>query len=292
MAEGAKGFTVVGIGELLWDLLPTGARIGGAPANYAYHCAVQGVESQVVSAVGDDQAGRDIVSSLEEYGLDAGHVSIDRDHPTGTVSVRIRTGGVPEYTIHENVAWDFLSPEPDHLELAGRADAVCFGSLAQRSPVSRKTIRSFLRATGPDCLRIYDINLRQAYYNDPLIRESLGIANILKLNHSELSILAALFKMEGGTLAIVDRIADRFGLRAIVLTRGAGGCLIRTDRETVEHEGFSQKQVADTVGAGDCFTAVFSVGLLRKESLEEIAEQANRLAAFVSYQEGAMPEMP
>ena len=283
---------VAGIGELLWDILPAGRQIGGAPANFAYHSQVLGAESRIVTAVGDDEAGREIIAELEEHGLDTTHVAIDENHPTGMVSVRVDWDGMPEYTIHENVAWDFMSQTPEHLDLATRVDAVCFGSLAQRSPVSRKTIRSFLRATRPDCLRIYDVNLRQAYYDDHLIREALSLATVLKLNESELAILAGLLEIDGNARSLLDSMAERFSLTAIALTRGDRGCIIRTDEQTVENDGFSRDRIVDTVGAGDCFTAVLTVGLLRYEPLDAIAEQANRLAAHVCSKQGAMPEMP
>ncbi len=292
MEKDETGFIVVGIGELLWDELPSGRQIGGAPANFAYHCRVLGAKSFIVSATGDDAAGREIIHDLERLGLETSHVSVDQNHPPGSVSVILRGDGVPEYTIYENVAWDFISRTSEQLELASQADAVCFGSLAQRSSVSHKTIRSFLRVTSPNCLRIFDVNLRQAYYNRHLIGEALALANVLKLNESELAILASLLGMDGHTQSLLDKLATTYYLKAIALTLGRRGCIIRTDEQTIEHVGFSQERIGDTVGAGDCFSAVFTMGLLRNEPLDSIAEQANWLAAYVCTQVGAMPEMP
>jgi len=287
-----RRFVVVGIGELLWDELPSGRQIGGAPANFAYHCRVLGANSFIVSAVGEDAAGREILEGLESRGLDATHVGVDSDRSTGRVSVELDQDGIPEYTIHENVAWDFIFRTPEQLELASRADAVCFGSLAQRSPLSRETIQTMLRETGPDCLRIFDINLRQAYYEPDLIREDLSLANVLKLNESELAIVSGILGVDGTTQFLLDHLAAKYSLNAIALTLGDRGCVIRTDEETVEHGGFLQERIGDTVGAGDCFSAVFTMGLLRGEPLDSIAAQANRLAAYVCSQDGSMPEMP
>jgi len=285
-------FVAVGIGELLWDELPSGRQIGGAPANFAYHCQVLGASSFIVSSVGDDEAGQAILEGLDQRRLDSAHVGIDHKHATGRVSVALGSGGIPEYTIQENVAWDFIARTPEQLELASRADAICFGTLAQRSHFSRKTIRSFLRVTKLDCLRIFDVNLRQAYYDYNLIRENLGLANVLKLNESELAILSGRLGMEGNRQSLLYTLATNYSLRAIALTLGDRGCIIHTDEQTIQHDGFSQEQIGDTVGAGDCFSAVLTMGLLRDEPLDSIAAQANWLAAYVCSQDGSMPEMP
>ena len=292
MANGETGFIVVGIGELLWDELPTGRQMGGAPANFAYHCQILGANSVIVSAVGDDEAGRAIFDDLDQRRLDSTHVGMDHRHPTGSVSVIFTGEGVPEYAIAEKVAWDYISRTREQLELASEADAVCFGTLAQRSPYSRKTIRSFLRVTRPSCLRIFDVNLRQAYYDRNLIRENLGLANVLRLNESELIILASLLGINGETQSLLDQLATTYGLNTIALTQAERGCIIRTDEQTIRHDGFSQERILDTVGAGDCFSAVLTMGLLREEPLDSIAAQANWLAAYVCTQEGGMPEMP
>jgi len=285
-------FIVVGIGELLWDNLPAGRRLGGAPANFAYHSRILGADSFIVSAIGDDQPGHELIEGLQQRGLDTAYIVSNSEHPTGSVSVVLHEEGLPEYTITENVAWDFIPRTPEQLGLASEADAVCFGTLAQRSPVSHKTIRSFLRATRPDCLRIFDVNLRQAYYDNHVIAEGLNLANILKINESELFILSSLLGLDGDIQSLMDSLANSYSLAVVALTLGERGCIIRTARQTIKHEGFQQEKIRDTVGAGDCFSAVLTMGLLRNEPLDSIAAQANWLAAYVCSQQGAMPEMP
>ncbi len=292
MDKQETGFVVVGIGELLWDELPAGRQIGGAPANFAYHAQSLGVNSFIVSATGGDERGREIQRELERKGLDTKYISVDQNHPTGSVAVSLDADSIPEYTINDNAAWDFIPQTPAHIELASRTNAVCFGSLAQRSSVSRETILAFLSATRSNCLRVFDVNLRQAFYDRHIITESLGLANILKLNEHELAVLASLLGMNGDTPALLDNLATAYDLNVIALTRGERGCVILTDEQTTEHKGFPQDRLGDTVGAGDCFSAVLTMGLLNDEPLESIAAQANRLAAFVCTQEGAMPVMP
>jgi len=285
-------FIVVGIGELLWDELPDGRQIGGAPANFVYHSQVLGAHSYLVSATGDDEAGREILQALIRHELETSYLSIDQDHATGSVLILLGADGVPEYSIADHVAWDFVSQTAEQDELAARADAVCFGTLAQRSSVSYHTIRAFLSKTRPNCLRIFDINLRQDYFNRHVIEESLDLANILKLNEHELVVLAGLLGLNGGTEVLLDNLATSYSLRVVALTRGERGCIIRTDEQTIEHEGFSQEKIGDTVGAGDCFSAVLTMGVLNNEPLDSIAAKANRMAAHVCTQAGAMPEMP
>src|SRR5688572_18490318 len=191
------GPLIVGIGEVLWDMLPGGKQLGGAPANFAYHANALGARGAVVSRVGNDDFGREILVRLRDLGLDAAHVSVDPDHPTGTVDVRVDAGGVPEYVIHEGVAWDFLQVHPDWGRFAGRADAVCRGSLAQRSPVSRLAIRTFAAVAQPTCLHVFDVNLRQQFYSWELLEENLGATHILKLNDAELPVVCELLGVGG-----------------------------------------------------------------------------------------------
>ena len=181
-----RELTVVGIGELLWDLLPEGRQLGGAPANFAYHAKALCGSGIPVSCVGADELGAEAVALLTQNGLSNDYVAVDEDRPTGTVSVSLDGAGVPNYTIHEEVAWDFVPETAALIALAKAADAVCFGSLAQRSPVTRATIQAFLRASRPDCLKVFDINLRQSYYDVEIIRASLDLAHVLKLNDEEL----------------------------------------------------------------------------------------------------------
>jgi fructokinase len=282
---------IVGIGEVLWDLLPSGRQLGGAPANFAYHAQALGARSFVVSCVGNDEGGRDILARLAELGLDPRYVGVDGRHPTGTVDVQLDSSGKPTYIIHENVAWDHIRFNDGLAELAGRADAVCFGSLAQRSAGSRAAIGQFLKAVRADCLRVFDINLRQAYYSGEVVRESLALSNVLKLNDEELPIAAAMLGIRGTETEIVEEILGRFSLRALALTRGGRGSLLCTNEGRVEHPGYPVAAVADTVGAGDAFTAALTVGLLEGRKPDEIADFANRLAGYICTQHGATPRI-
>jgi fructokinase len=287
-----RRLTVVGLGEILWDLLPAGRQLGGAPANFAYHAQALGGAGVVVSCVGADDAGREILRRLEKRGLATRYIATDPDHPTGTVSVALDVRGNPDFTIHEGVAWDFLPRAPELLELAARADAVCYGSLAQRSSVTRETIRAFLEATRPECLRVFDVNLRQRFFSEGIVRASLDRADVLKLNEEELPVVAELLGVEGTETEMLDVLLDRFSLRAVALTRGERGSLLRRPGETAEHPGFQREEIADTVGAGDAFTAAMVMGLLQERDLWAVCEGANRLAAYVCSQPGAMPAVP
>jgi fructokinase len=287
---------VVGVGEVLWDLLPAGKQLGGAPANFAYHAAALGARGVVVSRVGDDALGREVLERLQHLGLDTAHVTTDPRHPTGAVEVRLDAQGVAEYVIHERVAWDYIPVTPSLLDLAARADAVCYGTLAQRSTESRQTIRHFLAATRPDrCLKVFDINLRQQYYNAALVRDLLPLSHILKLNDEEVPVVARLLRVAGaGTDVLRQLLRDHPNLRLVALTRGGRGSVLVTKHgEEHDHGGFSA-DVVDTVGAGDAFTAALVTGLLQpnRPRLAEINAFANRVAAFVCSQPGATPRMP
>ncbi|MDQ1256785.1 MAG: fructokinase [Candidatus Hydrogenedentes bacterium] len=283
---------VVGLGEVLWDLFPEGKQLGGAPANFAYHAQALGARGLAVSCVGDDELGQAIVEQLTARGLDMRYVAVDSGHPTGTVSVTLDRNGVPAYVIHTDVAWDFLPASPDLLALARRTDAVCFGTLAQRAPVTRETMIAFLDTTPAGCLRLFDINLRQSYYDVPTILRSLDFADALKLNDGELTVLKELLGLAGTERHVIDVLIRDFGLRAVALTRGDQGSLLVTQDGASEHPGCPPERIADTVGAGDCFSAAFVMGLLHSEPLDAINEKANRLAGYVCSQTGAMPIMP
>lgn len=292
MSKDQDKFTIVGLGEILWDLLPEGKQLGGAPANFAYHAQALGARGVPVSCVGDDDLGREILDRLGDVNLETGHIAIDRDHSTGTVSVELDTQGKPTYIIHEGVAWDFIPYDAALDDLAGQADAVCFGSLCQRSPVSRATVQRFLEATKPDCLRIYDINLRQHYYSPDIVDSMLGLSNVLKLNDEELPIVAQLLDLDGDENRILLELRQRYDLDLIVLTRGAeGSTLVTTDRVS-SHKTIEPLTIADTVGAGDSFTAAVAMGLLAGRDLDHINRTANHLAAYVCTQKGAMPPVP
>jgi fructokinase len=279
------------LGEVLWDLLPGGKQFGGAPANFAYHAQALGARAYVVSCVGADALGDEILGQLDVLALNRDYVAIDAAHPTGTVSVELDAGGRPTYVIHENVAWDFLRPGPAMLSLAGAADAVCFGSLAQRSAVSRATIRDFLAATGKNCLRIFDINLRQHYFDVDTIAAGLSLATVLKLNDEELPIVADLLSIGGAEEEMLGMLCRRFDLRLVALTKGAQGSLLFVPGKSSAQPGVAV-QVADTVGAGDAFTAALSMGMLAGLGLDVINAHANRVARFVCSRPGATPPLP
>ena len=287
-----RPFVVTGIGEVLWDLLPAGRRLGGAPANFACHVARLGVESYLVSAVGDDALGKEAHRVLAVSGVSTRHLAVLSTVPTGTVGVQLSPAGIPRYQIVEKVAWDLIRCDEAETRLASRVDAACFGTLAQRAPNSRAAIRHFLALTPPGCLRILDINLRGNYFDGDLIRSSLELTNILKLNNEELPIVCRLLGGPDGEDAGLAFLLRNFGLRLVALTKGAAGCRIITPDQDVQVPGVPVARIADTVGAGDSFTAMLAIGLLARWPLTLIAERANRLAAFVCSQPGGMPVIP
>lgn len=292
MNSGSRRYFCIGLGEVLWDLLPGGRQLGGAPANFAYHAHALGAESLVVSRVGRDDLGRDLLERLNALGLATSGIAVDPVAPTGSVSVTLDPTGKPAYTIHLDVAWDLLEADPEGLRAAAGADAVCFGTLAQRHPVARESIRRLLQATRPDALCIFDINLRQRFWSREVIVESLALATVLKLNDEELPILADLLGWPADDdHRLLARLAERFDLRAVALTRGARGSLLWTAGRTWNWPG-SDLKVADTVGAGDSYTAALALGLLSGKAPEDILRIAHRVADFVCTQSGATPPMP
>ena len=284
-------YLCVGLGEILWDMLPGGKQLGGAPANFAYHSQALGAQGVVVSCIGEDELGREIITRLDELGLDRLYLAVDKTHPTGTVTVELDQSGKPDYTIHQNVAWDFIPSDPRLAELAGRTDAVCFGSLCQRSQVSRGTVRAFLEATRPDCIRVFDINLRQQFFDREIILSMLKSSTVLKLNDEELPVVAELLGLTGSASDVLLQLTQKYALRMIALTRGANGSCLYTPGQMCSHRGFAT-QIADTVGAGDSFAAAITLGLLHGRTLDEINECANRVASFVCSQSGATPRLP
>ncbi len=285
-------FALVGLGEILWDMLPAGKQLGGAPANFAYHAQALGAKGVVVSCIGDDELGKEILSQLGGLGLDCSYIAVDKAHRTGTVTVKLDENGVPDFTIHEDVAWDFIPLDAGLLELAAQADAVCFGSLCQRSDVSRDTVRRFLEKTKPDCLRIFDINIRQSYYSKDIVHAMLDTSNILKLNDDELPVVAELLDIKGAESEILAELVARYDLCLVVLTRGAEGSRLYGPDGDSTCKGIPPERIADTVGAGDAFTAAVAVGLLNGNGLEQINAHANRVASFVCSQHGATPKLP
>ena len=282
---------VLGVGELLWDLLPSGKQLGGATANFAYHAHALGAEALTVSRVGRDALGREILERLGSLGLRTDGISTDPSAPTGTVDVALDPQGKPTFTIHENVAWDSLEASPEILAEAAQASAICFGTLAQRNPLTRAAIRAVLKAAPVGTLRIFDINLRQRFWSPELILESLAVANVLKLNDEELTVVAGLFGLSGNESDQLRQLAAQFQLKVVALTKGANGSVLLLDGELVSRPG-SKLNVVDTVGAGDSYTAAMTIGLLGRQCPARILECAHRLADYVCTQPGAMPPLP
>lgn len=283
-------FTGAGIGEILWDMLPQGKKLGGAPANFSYHFSALGGHGLPVSRIGNDKLGREALETLKSHGLDTGHISIDPSRPTGRVDVRVDAAGVASYTFPDKVAWDHLAIGPDDLELASSLDAVCFGTLAQRGEKSRNAIREFLRYA-KKALKIFDINLRGSFFSKELISRSLELADVLKINDEELAVVSRMFSLGRKKRNALRSLIKDFGLELAVLTRGHAGSLILSMDEESDMPG-KEVDVADTVGAGDAFTAAMALARLSGMGLGEINAYASRVAAFVCTQHGAMPEMP
>jgi len=288
---------VIGVGEVLWDLLLTGPQLGGAPANFAYHAHALGAQAQVITRVGKDGYGREIIRRFHEMSLPETGVQVDETAPTGTAKVELSGDGLAHFTIQENVAWDHIAVTTEALVAASEAHAICFGSLAQRSEPSRNTIQQLVAAAPADALRVFDINLRQQFYSRDVIEQSLQRANVLKLNDDELPTLAAMFNLTGAAEDHIERLAQMFGLRLVALTRGANGSLLYqkdSDNNDARWSDCSSRpvKVVDTVGAGDSFTAAMVLGLLRKMDLDEINNIANEVARYVCSQPGATPALP
>ena len=284
---------VVGMGEALWDVLPDGKKIGGAPANFAFHAGQAGMDSRVVSAVGKDALGEEALATLEGKGLNIEAVA-RVDFPTGVVKVSLGEQGIPQYDICEGVAWDNIPFTPALANLASQAQAVCWGSLAQRNEVSRKTIFSFLDAMPSDeeRLKVFDINLRQQFYTLEIIEASCRRANVLKINDEELVLVSEMLRLGAGSPEVLCRsLMERYGLSILVLTCGANGSYVFTPVET-SYRVTPKVQVADTVGAGDSFTATLVGELLRNAPIGVAHEHAVEVAAYVCTQQGAMAEWP
>ncbi|MDR1973757.1 MAG: carbohydrate kinase [Bacteroidales bacterium] len=282
--------TIVGLGEILWDVFPEKKILGGAPANFAYHASQLGFNGYAVSAIGNDLLGDEILSSLSEKKLD---YLIERiDFPTGTVQVTLDEKGVPQYEICENVAWDNIPFSSKTEELARTCSVVSFGSLAQRSEISRATIHRFLEAVPSDALKIFDINLRQHFYNREIVHDSLQRCNILKINDDEVAAVALLFDYAKLSEQDVCRnLLQTYNLKMVIETKGDKGSYVFTTDET-SYLDTPKVEVVDTVGAGDAFTAAFVASLLRGKSIQEAHQLAVDVAAYVCTQSGAMPQMP
>jgi fructokinase len=288
---------IVGLGELLWDLLPGGKQLGGAPANFTVMSARLGNRGVIASRVGRDALGDEARVYLAPLPADLDYLQADEEHATGSVSVTLQDGQ-PEYVIHQPVAWDFLDSTPEWLELAQRSDAVCFGSLAQRHLVSREAIHSFLAATPANCARVFDVNLRKPFYDARVLTDSLQRATLLKLNEIEMRVVMSLLGLEENSgsdeaslLRCSHTLLDHFPLRLVCVTMGSQGSLLVTREAHHRHHGIPTS-VADTVGAGDAFTAALVCFYLRGAPLAVLNEAGNRWGSWVASQRGAMPALP
>ena len=278
---------IVGIGEILFDLLPAGAQLGGAPANFAYHVNQLGGHGIAVSAIGKDALGEEVKTILTAKKLEA--ILPEVDCPTGVVNVTLDDKGVPTYTIIEGVAWDNVPYTPEMKAVAAQARAVCFGTLAQRNPVTRPTILSFIEDMPSDSLKVYDINLRQHFFSKEIIETSLQVADILKINDEEIVTVAGLLDLDGTPEEACRAILRAYGLRLVILTKGGDGSEVITE-DNVLSVTCPKVKIADTVGAGDSFTAAFIRAYLRGDSLAECHRLANEVSAYVCSRSGAMPD--
>jgi fructokinase len=281
---------VAGIGELLWDVLPTGKQIGGAPTNFTFHAMQAGCESVLISAIGNDLLGDELLNELENLKLNCEYIQRN-EFPTGTVTVTLNEKGHPQYVIHQNVAWDNILMKSKIESKLKTLDAVCFGSLGQRSPVSAATIQMLLEGLQPDCLKVFDINLRQQFYSFDIIEKSLQFADVLKVNDDELPVLSDLFDLNGDVENQLLQITNQFNLQYVAYTMGEKGSILMNSNDFSFVESIKVK-VADTVGAGDSFTAILISGLLKGIPLAEIHDMASKTAAYVCTQKGATPVIP
>lgn len=271
-------------------MLPEGKKLGGAPANFACHTAALGNIGILVSRIGKDRLGDEILGRLEKLSVSTEYIQTDPDRPTGVVNVELSANGQPSYDIVKDLAWDYLAWDEELRSLAGKIDAVCFGSLAQRNKASAGTIGKFLTQTSPGTLCVYDVNLRQNYYSKEVIKNSMSLANIVKLNDQELPIIAELLGTKGENQAeTAKNLLKKFDLQIICVTLGENGCLIISGNQVVTHPGF-KVEVADTVGSGDAFTACMVDFYLRGADLATIARSANRYGAWVASRKGATPK--
>jgi fructokinase len=286
----AAKYTIVGLGEMLWDVFPNRKELGGAPANFAYMISLLGDEGVVASRVGRDRLGNAAARRLAKLGLSQEWLQLDRNSPTGTVKVEVFEDGQPKFQIAENVAWDNFEWTSQWQALAGRSAAVCFGSLAQRSERSRKTIRLFLQNLPPNAVKVFDVNLRQSFFSADILRESAMIADIMKVNEDELSRVSELlgYKLNAKEAA-GPWLLRTCGLKLVCVTEGPSGSSLVAADGVHKHPGFPT-EVADTVGAGDAFTAALIHHYLRGATLDEMNEAANRMGSWVASQVGATPK--
>jgi fructokinase len=296
---------ILGIGELLWDIVPDGMRLGGAPANFAVMAGRLGNHAAILSRIGRDDLGRDAIDRLDPMPVETGPLQVDSQHETGRVTVSLE-GGEPHYTIHEPAAWDFLELSDEWVQLAARADALCFGSLAQRNQQARQTIQTLAAEASSSCIRVFDVNLREPFYSAEVLQESLELATVVKMNDAEaplvLDLLDLTIEQSSAPVetlstpeylrAAAERLLAEFpSLQMVAATRGSRGSLLVTRDEWNEHPGFPVK-VADGIGAGDAFTAAMTHYMLRGADLATLNEAGNRWGGWMASQSGAMPALP
>ena len=282
---------IIGLGEALWDVLPEGKKLGGAPANFAYHAGQFGLDTIAISALGEDALAEETIEALKEHDLN--YLMPRVPYPTGTVQVTLAEGGIPTYDIKEGVAWDNIPYTDEMAEIAKNARAVCFGSLAQRNVVSRENIRKFLADTPADCLKICDINLRQQFYSKEILEDSFRLCNILKINDEELVVVNRMFGYDGLDMRqTCEKMVQDYGLKMLVLTCGTNGSYVFTDDGLTSFQDTPKVEVADTVGAGDSFTGSFCACILNGKPVQEAHKTAVQVSAFVCTQNGAMPVIP
>lgn len=283
----------IALGEVLWDVLPDGKSLGGAPTNVAWHAAQLGADAHVISAVGDDPLGREILDNLKRMRLDVSTVSILPGVPTSTVDARLDAAGNATYTIHENVAWDHLPATADMLALAARADAVNFGSLAQRHPTGRASTHAILDAVNPDAIKVFDINLRPPFIDKEILDAGLRKATVIKMNNDELPVLAGMFGWTGEPESAMTRLLEAYpGVRHLVVTKGADGAWWRSREKLHFKAPPPVERMCDTIGAGDSVTAACMLGLLKGWREDDILAAAMNIASFVCSSRGGTPELP
>lgn len=282
--------TIIGLGELLWDVFPNRKELGGAPANFAYMVSLLGEEGVVASRVGRDRLGNSAARRLARLGLSQESLQLDTEHPTGTVQITLAEDGQPKFEFPPEVAWDYLEFTPQWQALASRAAAVCFGSLAQRAANSRKTIHAFLQALPAKALKVFDVNLRQEFFTAEILRESAQVADIMKVNHEELLHVAILLGYKTDSKdAPAKWLLEHCNLKLVCVTEGPHGSFLMAEDGLHKHPGFPT-EVVDTVGAGDAFTAALVHHYLRGASLDEMNDAANRMGSWVASQAGATPK--
>lgn len=287
-----ESFRIMSFGEILWDLLPGGRKVGGAPANFAYHCRQLGGDVRLLSRVGDDPLGKEILEYCAALDLSTELIETDDSAPTGTVDVRLGPDGQPKYTINEHVAWDSIEATDAAICRVSESDVIAFGSLAARSASNRRTLRTLIETIPSRAIRVLDLNLRDPFCDRENVEFVLAQANVLKLNDEELERIAVLFGLSGRSVEErLRELRERFRFRLVILTCGPDGSWLTDESEQVYTPGI-RVDVADTVGAGDAFTAAVVMGMLHEKTLMKIGDRANRLGAYVCTQNGGTPPIP